>query len=155
MSVCPPIYTVCRRTMSMLSQRHSLIESRRESAAKAKLQKETITRIMDQVRGNAAKASKVVQLVQDGKVTLDSIIGPNSILLSPNRHPKKSSTASKSTSELLNMNRASQSAGVPIAATGFDSGYPETKAEEPVAYVSPYEIGFTDTGNKPRTAEQN
>jgi hypothetical protein len=131
-----------RRAKLMIEQRVSLIEARRESAARAKLQKEQITRVMDEVRSNPAKADKVVRLIQSGKVSLESIMGMNGIMGGTGNSPKKSkSKGSKSTSELLAMDRASLSAGMSgNYALLFDSGYPLAKSDDPKAYVSPYEL---------------
>ena len=134
----------------MFEQRFSLIEARRQAAARAKLQKEAITRVMEEVRSNAAKATKVVNLVKSGGVSLEELVGPNSIL-SPGKVRKKKNRARSSSSESLGMNRGSQSAGSPTEPnTMIDIEFGSGKDEEPRLYVSPY-----DSGLKPTTASSN
>lgn len=134
----------------MFEQRFSLIEARRQAAARAKLQKEAITRVMEEVRSNAAKATKVVNLVKSGGVSVEELVGPNSIL-SPGKIRKKKNRVRSSSSESLGMNRGSQSAGSPTEAGAmFDAEFISGKDEEPRLYVSPYETAF-----KPASASSN
>ena len=127
----------------MVQQRQSLVEARREAAARAKLQKEAITRVMEDVRGNAAKASKVVKLVQTGRISLDSLLGVGSVLTSSKARTAKTANVV----QLLDMSRASQSAGQPVQGTArFDvPGEEETGA--PKVYVSPYDVALNGATN--------
>lgn len=127
----------------MFEQRFSLIEARRQAAAKAKLQKEAITRVMEDVRSSAAKANKVVNLVKSGGVSLEELVGSNS-MLSPGKVRKKKDKI-KTSMELLGMNRGSQSAGAQAEVEGYDAGFAFQNEEEPRRYVSPYETGFKPT----------
>ena len=127
----------------MFEQRFSLIEARRQAAAKAKLQKEAITRVMEDVRSSAAKANKVVNLVKSGGVSLEELVGSNS-MLSPGKVRKKKDKI-KTSMELLGMNRGSQSAGAQAEVEGYDAGFAFQNEEEPRRYVSPYESGFKPT----------
>ena len=127
----------------MFEQRFSLIEARRQAAAKAKLQKEAITRVMEDVRSSAAKANKVVNLVKSGGVSLEELVGSNS-MLSPGKVRKKKDKT-KISMELLGMNRGSQSAGAQAEVEGYDAGFAFQNEEEPRRYVSPYETGFKPT----------
>ena len=126
----------------MFEQRFSLIEARRQAAARAKLQKEAITRVMEEVRSNAAKATKVVNLVKSGGVSVEELVGPNSIL-SPGKVRKKKNRISTTSTESLGMNRGSQSAGPPSDANVmFETEFISGKDEEPRLYVSPYDADF-------------
>lgn len=127
----------------MFEQRFSLIEARRQAAAKAKLQKEAITRVMEDVRSSAAKANKVVNLVKSGGVSLEELVGSSS-MLSPGKVRKKKDKI-KTSMELLGMNRGSQSAGAQAEVEGYDAGFAFQNEEEPRRYVSPYETGFKPT----------
>jgi hypothetical protein len=69
-------------------------------------------------------------------MSIDNLIGPGGILNSV----KKPKPKSKSSAELLDMNRASQSADSSSkGALMFDSGFGDAKTEDPRLYVSPYE----------------
>lgn len=127
----------------MFEQRFSLIEARRQAAAKAKLQKEAITRVMEDVRSSAAKANKVVNLVKSGGVSLEELVGSSS-MLSPGKVRKKKDKT-KISMELMGMNRGSQSAGAQAEVEGYDAGFAFQNEEEPRRYVSPYESGFKPT----------
>lgn len=63
----------------MLNQRKSLIQERKRAAAKTKLQKETIAKVMDEVRTNASMANKIITQALTGKITLESLTSPGKI----------------------------------------------------------------------------
>lgn len=59
----------------MLEQRQQLIEERRRAAINTKLQKENISKMMEEVRTNASKANKIIGKAMSGKMSLESILG--------------------------------------------------------------------------------
>ena len=99
--------------------------------------------MMEDVRSSAAKANKVVNLVKSGGVSLEELVGSNS-MLSPGKVRKKKDKI-KTSMELLGMNRGSQSAGAQAEVEGYDAGFAFQNEEEPRRYVSPYETGFKPT----------
>lgn len=63
----------------MLEQRKSLVEERKRAAAKTKLQKESIAKVMDEVRTNASMANKIITQALTGKITLESLTSPGKL----------------------------------------------------------------------------
>ena len=63
----------------MLNQRKSLVQERKRAAAKTKLQKESIAKVMDEVRTNASMANKIITQALTGKITLESLTSPSKI----------------------------------------------------------------------------
>lgn len=57
----------------MLEQREALVEERRRAAIATKQQKEQLSRVMEEVRTNATKASQIITKVLSGKLTLDQL----------------------------------------------------------------------------------
>lgn len=99
------------RVKSMLTQREELVAERRRAAAETKRQKEAITKVMDEVRTNATKASKLISAALSGKLsfadlTKTSTSSPVSRTKSASRDRK-----TKTSSDLLGLDRESKSAG--------------------------------------------
>lgn len=63
----------------MLAQRKSLVQERKRAAAKTKMQKESIAKVMDEVRTNASMANKIITQALTGKITLESLTSPGKI----------------------------------------------------------------------------
>lgn len=78
MSTLKKIETTEQRTTAMIEQRRALIADRKKAAAKTKLQKETISKVMEEVRTNASKANKIITQALSGKISLESLTGPTS-----------------------------------------------------------------------------
>jgi hypothetical protein len=128
--------------MRMLDQKKELIKDRKNQGAQARLQKETIMRVMEELRTNASKASKIIAAGMNGsKISLDSLVSTKH-----SRSPKSRSAKSKSTSALLNShgNGASSPDGSYFPGANPDDdnarGGLYSSAEEiaPKPYVSPY-----------------
>ena len=73
------LWLLFRRIKDMLNQRKSLIEERKRAAAKTKMQKETISKVMDEVRTNASMANKIITQALTGKITLESLTSPGKL----------------------------------------------------------------------------
>lgn len=63
----------------MLAQRKALVQERKRAAAKTKMQKESIAKVMDEVRTNASMANKIITQALTGKITLESLTSPGKI----------------------------------------------------------------------------
>lgn len=95
MSTLKKIEHTEKRTTSMIEQRNALITERKRAAAKTKLQKEAIAKVMEEVRTNATKANKIITQALSGKVSLDSLTGG-----SGGGKKKRSKSASKNRSKM-------------------------------------------------------
>jgi hypothetical protein len=73
-----------RRIKNMINQRKSLVEERKRAAAQTRIQKESIAKVMDEVRTNASKANKIIAQAMTGKITLETLTAP-----SPGKGTKK------------------------------------------------------------------
>ena len=96
-----------RRTKALLAQKDALIDERRKTAAATRIQKESIAKVMDEIRSNANKAQKLITQALSGKVTLASLTSASNSP-SPNRARPKSTgklNTSKTTNTLLNLNK--------------------------------------------------
>jgi hypothetical protein len=73
------LFPCFRRIKDMLNQRKSLVEERKRAAAKTRLQKESIAKVMDEVRTNASMANKIITQALTGKITLESLTSPGKL----------------------------------------------------------------------------
>ncbi len=135
--------SLLRRIKKMVEQRQALIEERRKASIATKLQKESIAKMMEEVRTNASKASKIIKKAMSGKIGLDTLLS------SPSKSPSRSRSADKSSvrkhkqemsSEYIGLGRSTNSAPGSHAHDGdvdlkYSLGFNKT-APEP--YVSPY-----------------
>ena len=67
-----------RRVDTMLQTKHSLIQERKKAAAKTRVQKESIAKVMEEVRNNATKANKIISMALTGKISLDALTASGS-----------------------------------------------------------------------------
>ena len=130
------IEDVDSRVKNMLSTRLSLIADRRDAAAKTKRQKEQIAAVMEEVRCNASKAAKLISKAMSGQISLGELTGTGS----PSGKKKKNKT--KTSQELLGLDRESVSAGDAIERpAGMQqkvySQNPENVPPKP--YISPFD----------------
>jgi hypothetical protein len=104
----------------MLEQRQALVEERRKAAIATKAQKESLSRIMEEVRTNASKAGQIISKVMSGKLTLDQLASQGldgSMHRSKSASKRRSHSGGKSQSPVtadqlgLGGERRSQSAG--------------------------------------------
>jgi hypothetical protein len=65
--MCVCIYS---RIKSMLSLRQQLTNDRRKAAAAIRIQKENVTKVMEEVRCNASKANKMINAAMSGEIHL-------------------------------------------------------------------------------------
>mmetsp|Transcript_10784 Transcript_10784/g.10410 ORF Transcript_10784/g.10410 Transcript_10784/m.10410 type:complete len:642 (+) Transcript_10784:246-2171(+) len=147
------------RIKSMLSLRQQLTNERRNAAAAIRIQKENVTKVMEEVRCNASKANKMINAAMSGKMPLQAIT---------NGEPGRGGTSSIKKKKGLNKLKRSQSVTDMIAlgpphrskSAGEDPDYSlddefenstdkgrspfltaEQAAEiEPLPYISPYEM---------------
>ena len=66
------------KVQKMLDQKRSMVNQRRENGLKTRRQKEEIAKVMEELRGNASKAAKVISLASSGKVDLAALTGAKS-----------------------------------------------------------------------------
>jgi len=129
-----------------LQQKQALILERRKTASQTRLQKESIGKVMEEIRSNANKAQKLITQALSGKVTLASL---QNSATKKGKRPKSSSgrmNKSKTTGELLNLNNTAPARGG-SAGNGDSSElnnvvvkkqYGTNNDEHVQAYVSPY-----------------
>lgn len=140
MSTVKKIEDVDNRVKVMLDQRKSLTQDRKKSSAQAKLQKEQIARVMEEVRTNASKANQLITKALSGQLNIADFSAG-----------KKQNKPAKTKSATLGGARAreSQSAGGNYDSTtgntvegGGDNNHQyfdtsDVSAQKP--YVSPYD----------------
>ena len=73
----------------MLCQKQSISEERRRASASIRLQRENITRIMEEVRNDASKASRIISLAMSGKVPLQDLAAGKAVSARKNKPKKK------------------------------------------------------------------
>lgn len=127
---------MCRRIKSMVNQKQSLASERRKAAAQSRLQKESLMKVMEELKTNATKANKIITKAMTSDVPLTELIMPKR-----SNSASKKMKSSKTTSELLGLGRESRSGGVngtgdmSSSVAGFSvSG----DGPPPKPYVSPY-----------------
>lgn len=127
-----------RRVKTMLEQRKKLIADRVLAAAQVKRQKEMIAKVMEDVRADASKASKLVNLAMSGSFSIDDVVkvaSPTSSI--KQQHSKSIGNMSKKmtklSSELLGLD------GSQMQSSGFLPNNLKG-TQEPVTYISPYEM---------------
>lgn len=142
-----------QRTKALLQQKQALIMERRKTASQTRLQKESIGKVMEEIRSNANKAQKLITQALSGKVTLASLQNAST---KKDKRPQSSSgrmNKSKTTASLLNLNNTAPSGGRSNSAGNLGNGgdsaelnnivvkkqYGKTEDGMHVqAYVSPY-----------------
>lgn len=140
-------YLLYRRTKTLITNRLDLIKQRREAAAKTKLQKDAIAKVMDQVRTDASKANKIIKMVLSGKGTIAELtsVSPSPTRARSNSSGRRGSPGTNSMQmshsggggmSFKHDDRHSQSAGATMGTTS-NSFMRETNPA-PQAYVSPY-----------------
>jgi hypothetical protein len=68
------------RVKSMLEQRRILTSERKKAAATLRMQKENVCKIMEVVRSDASKASRIISLAISGKLPLKDLASGNLVL---------------------------------------------------------------------------
>jgi hypothetical protein len=151
------------RIQGMMQMKHTLVIERRRQAAKTRVLKEKVASVMEGVRTDATKASKVIALAMSGKIPLKDIATGKALELrstSATALKKKKPKRDKSHAEMMGLTgddpRTSKSAGAASAGGGgygFDEFNDEADgpadgargvftteapAEDPLPYVSPY-----------------
>jgi len=96
------------RIRNMVDQRRHLAYERRKAAQQTKLQKEQITKVMEEVRTNATKANKIITQALSGKITLESLTSSSSSSLKRSKSAKKDRAIP---AEQVGLGRQSKSAG--------------------------------------------
>ncbi len=128
----------------MLDQRSALIHERRKAAIATKLKKESIAKVMEEVRTNATKANKIIAQALTGKITLESLTGGDSMAKRSKSADKlrKKTASQRMSADALGLGRNSKSAG------GYEDTFDEDKLYSAVEagdasaakpYISPYD----------------
>jgi hypothetical protein len=129
----------------MLDQRSALIHERRKAAIATKLKKESIAKVMEEVRTNATKANKIIAQALTGKITLESLTGGGDSMAKRSKSAdklRKKTASQRMASDALGLGRNSKSAG------GFEDTFDEDKlysaleagdASPAKPYISPYD----------------
>lgn len=144
----------------MINQRTALIQERRKAAIATKLKKESIAKVMEEVRTNASKANKIIAQALTGKITLESLTSTGGSVdgkrsKSADKLRKKTASqrgANDLSSDALGLGRKVKSAG---GQSGFDTAEFERGMEAadhlaysavapqnsspPKPYISPYD----------------
>eukprot|EP01035_Chromulina_nebulosa_P020900 gene20900-27090_t len=152
------IETTDSRVKSITQQRRNLIEERRKAAAEVKRQKETIAKLMDEVRTNASKANKIITGALTGKISIKdlsksgalSVTSSNSVRRSKSADHYKSKQDSfeynkpKSTAELLGLSNSKSRKTPKLLDNDLDKGgsFFATSEVAPLPYISPYDISI-------------
>ena len=134
----------------MLEQRRNLIQDRRRAAAETKRQKESIAKVMEEVRSNATKAQQLISNALAGKLSLAEIAKGTASPLGRSKSTNKLQSLSgkkQTTMELLGLDRSTQSAGFSMDSREYDptkksSFLTSAGANDdivPLPYVSPYD----------------
>ena len=129
----------------MIDQKKSLIAERRKAAIATKLKKESIAKVMEEVRTNASMANKIITQALTGKITLDSLTSSVSHTGSGKKRSKSADKLrqkmSKTDCDAIGLGRDVRSAGgeyesdVPPNLAKY-SGIPDSPSKP---YVSPYD----------------
>jgi hypothetical protein len=135
----------------MLEQRQHLVDERRKAAIATKLQKESIAKMMEEVRTNASKANKIIGKAMSGQMSLESLLSTNS---SPARSKSSSGSRPRKTkgvsADSVGLGRSMSAGNTTDYEQTFENEYggseklkysmPEIpKNKQPQQYVSPYE----------------
>ena len=99
------------RIRNMVDQRRHLAYERRKAAQQTKLQKEQITKVMEEVRTNATKANKIITQALSGKITLESLTSSSSSSSSSLKRSKSAKKDRVIPAEQVGLGRQSKSAG--------------------------------------------
>ena len=73
----------------MLCQKQCISEERRRASASIRLQRENVTRVMEEVRCDASKANRIISLALSGKIPLQDIASGRIVSARMNRPKKK------------------------------------------------------------------
>jgi len=142
----------------MLEQRKNLIFERKRASIQTKRQKESIAKVMDEVRTNASKANKVISQAMTGKITLESLTSPGKKPRSKTAGAGKKRKGSKGSgggkpvqADQIGLGRDTKSAGYDAAFENEIENNPEMQktysapevpdANKPQQYKSPYAGG--------------
>jgi len=127
------------RIKSMLDQKKSLIQERRKAAIATKLKKESIAKVMEEVRTNASMANKIITQALTGKITLDSLTSSSTMEKRSKSADKLRRKVHKTDSSAIGLGRNVRSAG-----GEYEGGNGESDGEHNPAYYS----GVKDSPNK-------
>jgi hypothetical protein len=139
---------VFRRVKTMLEQRQSLIEERRKSAIMTRLQKEAIAKMMEEVRTNASKASKIINQAVSGKFSLDTILQKSrSPSASKSRSPGKGKGSKKDLlvkTDEINLGRSKSAIDRQNVESSSNLVYSAPPTSLQLPFVSPYSVPVTE-----------
>ena len=129
-----------RRIANMNAQREKLKEDRRLAAVKTRLQREQIGVVMEDVRGNATKADKLVKVALSGNVSLENLIAPPRDSNVAKIKAKAKKKKAKATAHMSRLLRESQSAAEQYRTLpSFETKLMDEKA---AMYISPFEMPY-------------
>lgn len=147
----------------MINQRSALIQERRKAAIATKLKKESIAKVMEEVRTNASKANKIIAQALTGKITLESLTSTGGGSIDGKRSKSADKLRKKTASQRSGQNDLLSSdalgLGRKVKSAGGQSGYDTAEFERgmeaadklaysavapqnsspPKPYISPYD----------------
>lgn len=136
------------RIKKMVEQKRALLFERRKAAIATKLKKESIAKVMEEVRTNASMANKIITQALTGKITLDSLASTTGSHTS-NGNKKRSKSAdrlrkkmNRTEGDALGLGRNVRSAGGEYESSDEQpnlakySGVGDSPAKP---YISPYD----------------
>jgi hypothetical protein len=123
------------RIKQMVDQRQALIDERRKASIATKLQKESIAKMMEEVRTNASKANKLIKKAMTGNMSMDSLLSS-----SPSKS-SRSRSADKSKHKKSDGVRSVSASGQQHDDVSHDLKYSTNfNQTAPEPYVSPYVV---------------
>jgi hypothetical protein len=134
-STLKKIEDVDKRVKTMLEQKQALIQDRRKASASTKLQKEAITKVMEEVRTNASMAAKLISKAMSGQLDIKEFAKGGLNKTSTKRDRSRSPTS-------INERLTKSSGDIQGALANhefFNSTNASTDVPEQKPYVSPYE----------------
>lgn len=138
-----------RRINNLIETRKTLVEQRKVQSLRAKLEKDKINKIMEEVRSDATKANKIINMALQGKVSLNAIstASPQRSISSDGKKKKSSSSKTVGSSNSSGHDNSNDigGGGRSHSAPGQkDSHQParfkmDDGLQNPLPYISPYD----------------
>jgi len=129
------------RIKAMIDQKRALIQERRKAAIATKLKKESIAKVMEEVRTNASMANKIITQALTGKITLESLTSSSTTEKRSKSADKLRKKVHKTQSDSLGLGRNVRSAGGEYEGEEQinPAQYSGVKESPSKPYVSPYD----------------
>lgn len=141
-STLKKIEEVDTRVKTMLVQKQSLIKDRRKASAQTKLQKEQISKVVEEIRTNATKANQLITLALSGKLDFKEFAkGGDKATLNKNKNKSNSSSSNALNTSQERLTKSSGDVGGGNDLSNheyFNKTNPEIDGMQK-PYASPYE----------------